>query len=168
MREIKIDFFFHIFFLVYIIFFFFCKEPKVPHNHYTSQICMESLNMYILIGGGGLTPPRRSPEKRRPCRGIHPHPAPAGTARPWSSRCWPSSAGWRAGRRPGSGSAASCACIEQIVQSGYHQVGIDKWVTHLSILMSSATVTWSGTRNLVLSRSGRFFSPAYRSTIICK
>lgn len=37
---------------------------------------------------------------------------------------------------------------------------------YLNILMSSATVTWSGTRNLVLSNRGRFFSPEKRSTII--
>ena len=39
-------------------------------------------------------------------------------------------------------------------------------ICYLNILMSSATVTWSGTRNLVLSKRGRFFSPAKRSTMM--
>lgn len=35
----------------------------------------------------------------------------------------------------------------------------------LIILMSSLMLTWSGTRNLVLSRTGSCFSPLYRSII---
>lgn len=37
--------------------------------------------------------------------------------------------------------------------------------TCLRILTSSPIVTWSGTRNLVLSRRGRCLSPGYRSII---
>ena len=36
---------------------------------------------------------------------------------------------------------------------------------YLMILMSSLMFTWSGTRNLVLSRMGSCFSPLYRSII---
>lgn len=36
------------------------------------------------------------------------------------------------------------------------------------ILMSSLMLTWSGTRNLVLSRMGSCFSPLYRSMITCR
>lgn len=39
-----------------------------------------------------------------------------------------------------------------------------KW-QYLIILMSSLMLTWSGTRNLVLSRTGSCFSPLYRSII---
>lgn len=39
---------------------------------------------------------------------------------------------------------------------------------YLIILMSSLMLTWSGTRNLVLSRMGSCFSPLYLSMITCK
>lgn len=40
--------------------------------------------------------------------------------------------------------------------------------THLIILISSLMLTWSGTRNLVLSRMGSCFSPLYLSMITCR
>lgn len=36
------------------------------------------------------------------------------------------------------------------------------------ILMSSPMFTWSGTRNLILSRMGSCFSPLYLSMITCR
>lgn len=39
---------------------------------------------------------------------------------------------------------------------------------YLMILMSSLMLTWSGTRNLVLSSTGSCFSPLYLSMITCR
>lgn len=39
---------------------------------------------------------------------------------------------------------------------------------YLMILTSSLMLTWSGTRNLVLSKTGNCFSPLYRSMITCR
>lgn len=40
--------------------------------------------------------------------------------------------------------------------------------SYLMILTSSLMFTWSGTRNLVLSRTGSCFSPLYLSMITCR
>lgn len=51
--------------------------------------------------------------------------------------------------------------IQQVIlDSGYY--------VYLIIFTSSLMLTWSGTRNLVLSKTGSCFSPLYLSMITCK
>lgn len=52
---------------------------------------------------------RRSPARRRPCRGSRPRLSPARRSRRWVWTLTPCCAGWPAGRRPAWGSAAADA-----------------------------------------------------------
>ena len=53
------------------------------------------MSFFFVVGRGSVLEEllicchQKFPEKHKPCRGNHPHPVPAGRARPWSLRCWP-------------------------------------------------------------------------------
>lgn len=144
---------------------------------------------------GWSRPCQRSPGRRTPCRGSHLGPAHVRTPQRWQPTQRPCCGRWPAGRKPGWSSAGGASWWgggvttwqseergakikegrgnkwKEKVRKEWQVRGGEKrkWLeVYLMILMSSLMLTWSGTRNLVLSRMGSCFSPLYRSIITCR
>lgn len=79
------------------------KRPPLPSPHPPSTWRCPALPPLPLPSS------RRSPARRRPCRGSRPRPSPARRSRRWVWTRTPCCAGWPAGRRPAWGSAAAGA-----------------------------------------------------------